>query len=55
MGPLVEVLNETTASGVSDLMSWSTFDFSKWGGPERFTGTIDDVGFYSGVRGPHVD
>ena len=54
MGPLVEVLNETTASGVSDADGWGTFDFSKWQGPERFTGTIDDVGFYSGVRGPHV-
>jgi len=54
MGPLEEVFNGTTASGAGDAMGWSTFDFSKWGGPERFTGTIDDIGFYSGVVGPHV-
>jgi hypothetical protein len=53
MGPLVEVFNETNP-GVSENNTWSTFDLSKWDGPERFTGTIDDVGFYSGIVGPHV-
>lgn len=54
MGPLEEVFNETVAGAGSDAAGWSTFDFSKWGGPERYTGTIDDIGYYSGIIGPHV-
>jgi len=56
-GDLTKVIDTTISEGdgSSDDAEWSVAGLGKHDGPEKFTGTLDDVGFYSAAVTPNVD
>jgi len=56
MGPLTKTIDTTisTGDGTGDSPGWSIAGLAKWDGPEKFTGTVDDVAFYGAAVTPHV-
>ena len=56
-GDLTKVIDTTIseADGSGDGAGWSIAGFSYHGGPEKFTGTVDDVAFYNAAVTPNVD
>ena len=56
-GDLTKTIDTTISEGdgSSDQTGWSIAGLGAHSGPEKFTGTLDDVGFYNAAVTPNVD